>query len=178
MYRKKEWIFAGIGIIFFLFLGICQFINQVPETEENEVNSPSPIVIELTGEINKDVELKYSKPITYGFLWIQIKSLLNEYSDLSSFSTTELIIESLHIVIPSLDKKSNSISTTTSKININKASKTELINLPQIGEKRSERILNYIKEFGPIKTFEELWEVIGIVNPKTQKEIMAKAILQ
>ena len=40
--------------------------------------------------------------------------------------------------------------------------KKELMTLPQIGEKRSEAIINYIKKNGKIKTWTEFFRIVSI----------------
>ena len=50
----------------------------------------------------------------------------------------------------------------TPKIDINKASVEELVQLPRIGQKMAERIVEYRQEHGPFKTVEDLKAVKGI----------------
>ena len=54
-------------------------------------------------------------------------------------------------------------------LNINTATKSELIRLPGIGEATAERILTYRKEAGPFVTIENLRKIKGISKLKLQK---------
>lgn len=55
------------------------------------------------------------------------------------------------------------------KININKADKKELMQLPGIGEEMAERILIFRKDFGDFKTKQDLKKIKGIGNKKFEK---------
>ena len=55
------------------------------------------------------------------------------------------------------------------KINLNTATKTELMDLPGIGEAMAERIMLYRDERGTIKNIDELKKVKGIGEKKFEK---------
>ena len=95
--------------------------------------------------------------------------------ELSKFDLYASIDKSMDITIPTLDINNNYNS--NSFIDINKASKKELMTLPQIGEKRSEAIINYIMKNGKIKTWTEFFSIVSIRDE--YKEVIKKqAILQ
>jgi len=54
-------------------------------------------------------------------------------------------------------------------LNINTASKSELVRLPGIGEVTAERILLYRDDVGPFATVEDLGKVKGISKTKLEK---------
>lgn len=62
--------------------------------------------------------------------------------------------------------KSNSEEITAGKININSAGSDELTKLKGIGEKMSERIIEYRQKNGPFMSIEEIMKVSGISEKK------------
>lgn len=172
MYKKKEYLIILIVILLFIF-GFLLKKNE-EEPLDITVSNKNTIVIYIDGEIVRKTKLEYQNKTTYGSVFIRVKSLLNEYSDLSSFDLYETIEESIEIMIPTLDINNNYNS--TSLININNATKSELMMLPQIGEKRSEAILNYINSNGKIKTWNEFFSIVSIKDDY-KEAIKKQAIL-
>ena len=71
--------------------------------------------------------------------------------------------------IESNTQNANSENSSNSKININKATQTELDNLPGIGPSTAMKIIEYREEKGDFKTIEEIKEVSGIGDAKYEK---------
>ena len=148
-------------------------MNKADEpTEYIETNTN--IVIELDGEIARKTTLVFHSKITYGTVFLKINNLLNEYSDLSSFDLYKTIEFSINIHIPTIDKNNHYDS--QAYIKINTATKHELMSLPQIGEKRSEKIIDYIKTNGRINTWEEFFKIVS-VNDENKEIIKKQAVL-
>ena len=171
MYKKKELLFLIVVVIGLLLFGI--YINK--DKEEIElIQTNNMVVVTIDGEIARKTSLEFQNSTTYGSVFLKIKNLLNEYSDLSSFDLYKQINNNIEIIIPTIDK--NNHYDNTAYININKASKQELMSLPQIGEKRSEKIIEYIKVNGPIKTWEEFFKLVS-VKDEYKTEIKKQAFL-
>jgi len=66
------------------------------------------------------------------------------------------------------DKK-NKLELNEKSVNINTASRQELISLPGIGEKISQRIIDYREAHNGFKKIEEIMEVKGIAEKKFEK---------
>ena len=86
-------------------------------------------------------------------------------------------INNKNIKISSLYHNNSSKIITDGKFNINTATLKDLIQLDGIGNKKAERILNYIKLNGPIESFEKFQEIVDVPN-ETIKFIKEKAFLQ
>ena len=171
MYKKKELIYLAIIVIVLLLIGY--FLNEDNKIEE-QIDTRNTIVVKINGEIARDTCLEFQNPITYGSLFLKIKSLLNDYSDLSGFDLYKTINSNTNIHIPTLDKNNHYDS--KAFIYINTATKQELMSLPQIGEKRSEKIIEYIKTNGKIKTWDEFFKIVS-VKDEYKEAIKKQAVL-
>ena len=60
------------------------------------------------------------------------------------------------------DSKSASYKSDSGKININTATKDEIMTLPGIGESKASDIIRYRDEHGSFKTIEEIMNIQGI----------------
>ncbi len=175
MQRRKEiFIILVLGIGCFIFW----ILSLIPKKSSSEItyeeNKRSEIIINIEGEVVRPIQLTYIHPISYGILFLRIGNTLNEYSDLSGFDLEEMIDSSRTICIPSLDICNQ--YTPSAHISINSASVDELMMLPQIGEKRANKIIDYIKENGKITTWDIFFKIVGVPeNAKVQ--IQQQAVL-
>ncbi|MDE7100462.1 MAG: helix-hairpin-helix domain-containing protein [Anaeroplasmataceae bacterium] len=179
MYRKKEFILVGVGLLVLVIVGIIFNLNKRKESisqVEDIVDAKEYIEIHVEGEISKPITLTYYQPISYGVLFMHIRVFLNEYSNLKEFDLNEIINESITVSIPTLDK-GNHYQEKDDVIHINQASKKELMNLYQIGDKRSDKILEYRAQNGVIQSWDILWEIVSIKNDEIKRTIQKQAVL-
>lgn len=151
-------------------------MNQPKEEKGPVIVEAAKIEVTVEGEVLRRVTYVYYRPITYGLVLSRIENVRNEYSDFSSFDRTKEITESITIIIPSLDKNNEYQEEESSKMNIHHASKEELMKLYQVGEKRAEKIINYISTIGKIASWDKLKEIIS-VSEEAMERIKEQAVL-
>ncbi len=178
MYRKKELLIAGlVGVIILVYFFIINYQKEESILEEPNYDYPNPIVITIDGEVVRRTELVYNNPITYGALFIRIKNICNEYSDLTGFDLFEVISNDIEILIPTIDFGNNYDGKIANKlININEASQIELMTLSQIGEKRSQKIIDYRTTYGKINSWDLLWQITSVPDA-AKEQIIQQAVL-
>lgn len=173
-YKRKEIIIIGVII---LVLCVIAFYPKFKENSKNDTINKSYeyITITLSGEVLVEgYKLKVKKGTSYGEIIDQIYLLTNDYSVIN-LNLNDRFYEDT--ILNVLSNDSNKLTyDNEALININTASKEDLVKIYGIGDKRSEKILEY-RLNKKIETFEELKEVIGVSDAIMDK-IKEQAILQ
>ena len=165
MYKKKEIIIIITIISLSIFLAFLpSIINNKNEEEIIEEKDDNNLInIRIIGEIKVDeLNIEIPKGFTYGYIISKIGLYLNNYSVIDNNKLNKYYEDSV-IIIESLDTNKEYNIDSINLININKASKDELVKLYGIGEKRSEAIIEY-RSNKKIESFEELKELLGVSN--------------
>ena len=171
MKRKKEIIIIIFILIITIVLVLIPVITSNHKLEKNNdvVIGDNYITIKIYGEINypdgdeivSSVEKKYPKGISYGEIYSKIYNLYTDYSYVDIdyktryFEDSEIYIRS---TCPDINKD---VEDKNGKINLNKASKEELVSLYGIGEKRANIIITR-RSRKPFESFSELKEALGV----------------
>lgn len=164
--------------------------NIVEEDIENEVvkeeieEEDEEIVVHVAGAVKRNGIVKVAPNSRIDDV-IEAAGGITERADLSNVNLAYIVSDGQKIYIPSLDEKDteskiNTIITEGAGIaivgendgqdedlvNINKASLTELITIPGIGEALGSRIIEYRTTVGSFKTIEDIKNVSGIGDAK------------
>lgn len=147
--RRIALVSIVVAVIIFTSINI-QSIN----TEELTM-----ISVEVRGEVEKEKIIKI--PLGSHFEDILSYIELNKDADISMFSLNDVVYNNQIIVIPKT-KENNLIS-------INTADVEELCNLPGIGEKMANRIIEYRQSNGSFRELDDLKNIKGIGDKKYDK---------
>ncbi len=191
--NKKVIIFIiALLIVFFSGFFIGKATSKVGVSSKNEEvmfldEEVENIKVYITGEINNSgvYELKKGSRVID---LIKLAGDLTKDGDLNAINPARTLRDGESITIPKKvlvnslteeDAPSNNLSTSQSGktkeglININRASKSELMELPGIGEVKSQAIIDYREENGSFVSIEDIKEVSGI-GDKTFEKIKDK----
>ena len=148
------------------------------EVEEKENEMEEKIIIHITGEVEEGgiIELEKGARISDA---IEEAGGITEEADLSNVNLAYSLSDGQKIKIPNINEKNeeeiveekagdNIIieENKEEKININKATQTEIETLPGIGPSTALKIINYRNEHGKFKNVEDIKNVPGIGDTK------------
>ena len=148
------------------------------KTEEKTIEEKSVIKVYVTGEVMAPgvIELEEGARIQDA---IEGAGGIKAEANLKDINLAYEVADGEKIYIPngseiveevseqaSSGSSSNSSSNSNGKININKATATELTSVPGIGESTAQKIIAYREENGKFKTIEDIKNVSGIGDSK------------
>ena len=138
-------------------------------SKETEISDENMLYIYVCGQVkNPGVYV-----LPEGSRVYDVFALAGGFTEIAAtdyWNQARLLKDGEMIYVPSIEEAKNhsfeeeEVSKTdgSDKVNINTASKEELMTLPGIGETKAKAILAYRKEHGPFSSLEELKEVEGI----------------
>ena len=166
---------------------LIEISNDIPNSNINTLDTneiSNLIIVYVCGAVkeNKVVTLKENSRICDA---IDAVGGLNKDADLTNINLAYILEDGEKIYIPkkgeeilnnsSPTSQTSSYSTSSSsytknnKININKATQTELETIPSIGPSTALKILNYREKNGKFSKIEDIKNVSGIGNAKYEK---------
>jgi competence protein ComEA len=145
-----------IGLVVALVIGTMIMLPKEKEPPYY-ANESAMLDVEITGAVKRPGVYKVEQGITLAYV-INMAGGLKVHADISNVLLSR-IVETSTYHIPS---KSVQIESVIQRININDASYSALIQIPNITENRALEILLYRKQNGPFQTIEGLLNVKGI----------------
>lgn len=162
-----------------------EFESDIIENETNDEKGgleDKEIIIHITGAVKKQGIVKTKQGSRISDV-IDVAGGINDKADLSKINLAYIVQDGQKIYVPSMDddedtdtivedagvnviKDGTDSSNKKGKININKASQTELEALTGIGPSTALKIVNYRNSNGNFKTIDDIKNVPGIGGSK------------
>ena len=87
----------------------------------------------------------------------------------TEINQAEVLEDEMRIYVPTIEELANATISGNGKVNINRASKEELMTLPGVGASRAESIIQYREEQGTFKSIEDIMHISGIKEALFEK---------
>ena len=175
----RRWI---VWIVFcFVFLTGCQKepletisldeVEWVDEAEENakeESNIVGRIFVYVCGAVvNEGVyELPEGSRV---YEAIEMAGGFTEDAAGTQINQAEILTDETRLYIPTIGEMQSEQTQQDGKVDLNAASKEELMTLPGVGEAKASQIIEYREEHGRFREIEELMNISGIKEGLFQK---------
>ena len=164
-----------------------EILNSNTKKENKNSNEEEDMMaVHITGEVKKSGVVKIKEGSRIEDI-IEAAGGLTENADITNVNLAFVVEDGMKIRIPSINEEKTdedyitedsgkgvimtdeNTSTSSSVININTASESELEQLPGIGPSISSRIIEYRNKNGKFKSIEDIKNVTGVGDSKFEK---------
>ncbi|MGC9171508.1 helix-hairpin-helix domain-containing protein [Caldisericum sp.] len=169
-------VFIALGIG--MYIGKTYLVSNKEQTQTLDIQntqelSPQKIKVYVTGEVkHPDVyELEENSIIKDA---ITLAGGVTENADLIAINLAKKLTDGEEVIVPAKENSTSNSTVSasnakTGKININSATKEELMTLPGIGEVKANAIIDYRTKNGPFKSIHDIVNVSGIGEKTFEK---------
>lgn len=168
MHRRKKMVW--MLLLALMMAGCSKETNQLPlepvdvsSVPEEESETKDSIFVFVCGAVK--LEGVYELPSgSRVFEAIQAAGGFSEDAAVSRINQAEVLQDETRLYVPTINEieEERFQEETDGKVNINTASKEELMSLPGVGQAKAELIIQYREEHGRFQTIEDIMNISGI----------------
>lgn len=171
---KKRILFLLFCSFFVVATG-CQkqgkpesILEETTEVAEQSQKDESEIVVHVCGAVKNPGVYHISRGSRV-YEAIERAGGLKKDADASGINQAELLEDESQIYIPTKTEQEKAQAAEGGKVNLNTATKDELMTLSGVGESKADSIISYREDKGKFKKIEEIMEISGIKEGLFQK---------
>lgn len=168
MHRKIRYIILGLLII----TGVLGCANEAPESisleqlneaqsEDVETEKEDSIFVYVCGAVLYEGVYELPKG-SRAYEAIEAAGGFTEDAAITQINQAEVLEDETQLYIPTIDEIAESTSQSDGKVNLNTATKEELMTLPGVGEAKANLIMQYRETNGRFQQIEDVMNISGI----------------
>lgn len=138
-----------------------QYEEESEKKSEGDKENSEHIYVYVCGAVNQEGVYELSKGSRV-YQAVEMAGGFREDADAKNVNQAKVLEDEERIYVPVIGEEVQVDSDEDRKININKASKKELMTLPGVGESRAESIIKYREGQGAFQSIEDIMKVSGI----------------
>jgi len=166
MHRKLSWIFS------MTFLMMCLSACTLEETEaisleeaeanqEETIEESESIFVYVCGAVVQEGVYEFPNGSRV-YEAIEKAGGFSEHAAITTINQAEVLEDEMQLYVPTIEEMLDAQEVDDGKINLNTASKEDLMRLPGIGESKAESIIEYRELNGKFQAVEDVMEIPGI----------------
>ncbi len=143
-------------------------LKETTELEESTEKESAMICVHICGAVKKQgvYELPQGSRV---YEAVDLAGGFLKDADLSGINQAQILEDETQIYIPTKAETKQTQAVEDGKVNLNTATKEELMTLPGVGESKADSIISYRQDKGRFKKIEDIMEISGIKEGLFQK---------